>query len=281
MSPEPITEAQAIVELARNVAIDPWAIEDPNVVYAVVVATPEGQRLGYVDREDLLPQPRRKAGVYLFGDLASLTTYISTHGNQDATSIWIDRGNACVIAVLNDHAGPPGIAGWGDHQAILRLERTPEWTHWKDKDGRLMGQEEFAEHVQQGVGEILDPDPATMLEVAQSIQGTSDATWRTARRLDNGEVGFTYTEDIQASAGRTGALEVPSTFTLKVAPFYGDEDRQLEARLRYRVNGGHLTIGYQLVQPHTLELQALTAMQVALTLAFPHVYMGYPRPRAA
>ena len=273
------TEADAVAALAVTGAAAPIAI-DGDTLYAVILATDEGgQRLEYVDREDALPQPLRARGTFRPATVHSLTSYLKTHLEaHPGTTIWVDRTAATVTAILNDHHVKPATAGWGDYKAILTLERTPEWLHWKNADGRLMGQEEFAEHIQQGLDEIIDPEAATMLEVAQSVQGTTDATWRTAKRLDNGEVGFEYSEAVAAQAGPRGSLEIPSQFVLSVVPFYGEELEQVTARLRYRVSAGRLTIGYQLIQPHKVELEALHSIVSTLEDDFPAVYMGQPRP---
>ena len=271
---EHATEADAVAQLALEAARLPEPI-DPTLVYAVVLTGADGaEQLAYVDREDVLEEPRRKHGTFRPADVDSFTAYTENHHDEHDTTIWIDRTAATITAVFNDHT--PVHAGWGDHKALLTLERTPEWLHWKQADGRLIDQTAFAEHIQQGIDEIIDPEPATMLEIAQSIQGTTEAAWKTARRLDNGEVAFGYTETIQATAGRTTSLEIPSLFTLAVAPFYGEELAQVTARLRYRIREGNLTIGYQLIQPHKVELEALSTIQATLAAKFARVYMGTP-----
>lgn len=117
------------------------------------------------------------------------------------------------------------------------------------------------------------------LEIAQSVQGKTKADWKTARRLDNGEVSFAYQEEIQASAGRSGHLEIPATFTLAIAPFYGEQPYEISARLRYRIREGHLSIGYKLDRPHEVLLAVLGGIAVRLREqdGFANVYMGAPR----
>jgi uncharacterized protein YfdQ (DUF2303 family) len=266
------TETAAVAQLVLASQDRPW-VNDAGAVYHVLLEP--GQTVETVDKEHLLSAPRRATGVVHPSDLQGFRDYVGRHDGED-TTVWLDRNEARIVAVINDHQTE--TAGWGDHRAVLQLERTPEWKHWTGRDGKLVDQESFAEHVQQGIGEIIDPEPATMLEVAQSIQGSTDATWRTAKRLDTGEVGFEYTEQVQATAGRHGTLAVPAGFTLLVSPFYGEPKTQLAARLRYRVNGGHLTIGYQLIEPHKVELAALTEIMGALHDDFANVYMGTPRP---
>lgn len=267
------TEAEAIAGLAYP-DVKPFKV-NPTDVHAVVVRDGHGrQEVVYIDRDDLLDEPRRKTGTFKPTDLASFIHYTENHHDDDRSTIWIERDHARITAVFNDHSDIE--PGWGDHKALLTLERTPEWMHWKSNDHKLFDQTAFAEHIQQGISEIVIPDPATMLEVAQSIQGRTEATWRTARRLDNGETAFGYVETVEATAGRQGSLEIPSEFVLNVSPFYGEDLAPVTARLRYRIREGALLIGYQLVQPHQVELGVLAGIRDRLAEKFPRVYMGTP-----
>ena len=83
---------------------------------------------------------------------------------------------------------------------------------------------------------------------------------------------------MQAAAGRSGQIEVPSTFVLMVAPFIGEEDVQLAARLRFRVGGGRLTLGYVLDRPHVAVRDALERITDRLSEKFPNTYVGEPAP---
>ncbi len=42
---------------------------------------------------------------------------------------------------------------------------------------------------------------------------------------------------------------IPKTFTIGVAPFEGCQLYAVDARLRYRISEGRLTLGYQLDRP--------------------------------
>lgn len=272
---KPDTEAGVVAELAFESLRFPEPV-DPSDIRVVVLRDAEGcEHVEVVDLEDKLEEPRRKLGVFRPADVASFVDYTKNHHDDNDSTVWIERESATITAILNDHS--EAHAGWGDHQAVLVLERTPEWKHWKDGDGKWFSQADFAEHVQHGIGEIVVPEPATMLEIAQSLEGKVEANWQAARRLDNGEVGFRYTETVTAGAGREGSLEIPAGFTLEVIPFYGEDRYPVAARLRYRVREGVLTIGYQLVQPHEVELSVLHQVQTRLTETFPRVYMGKPR----
>lgn len=270
------TEVEALASIVDASIRAPESL-DPREIHAVVLkgTSERPEFVEIVDLEEKLDEPRRKHGTFLPADVASFVAYVKNHHDENDSTIWIHRDTATITAILNDHS--PIHPGWGDHKALLTLERTPEWQHWKGGDGRWFDQESFAEHVQQGVFEIAIPDPATMLEVAQSLQGHTSVSWKTARRLDNGEVSFAYQETMDATAGRTAQVEVPSEFTLNVVAFYGEDMSTVDARLRYRVRDGVLSIGYQLVRPHEVELGVLKLIRDRLGETFPRVYMGKPR----
>lgn len=267
MTDERATESAVIADLAARAAT-PYQV-DPTKPH---VAHTAGQLL---DLERFLPAPRRKSGSYRPATVAALTDYVNNH-SDDHTTFWVDKEHSTVTAVINDHSR--GESGWRDHRAIVQLLQSPEWKHWTAQDGRFLSQEAFAEHLQDGIEEIRQqPDAAMMLEIAQTIQGATKADWKTATRLDNGEVSFAYHEQIEATAGRKAHLEIPQTFTLAVSPFYGEEPFGLAARLRYRIREGQLSIGYRLVRPHEVVLTVLSNIAERLRVeGFEHVYLGAP-----
>ena len=269
------TEAEVVADLARQ-AGEPCAV-DPNGGHVLVVE--DHQHVEEIDFERFLPTPRRTTGVYTPADANSFIDYVGRHVDATHTTIWVDQIGCKVAAIINDNGqrdGDTQSPGWGDHRAELALVRTPEWTHWLSHDGAWLGQETFAEHLQDGIMEIREPDAATMLEIAQSISGKTSADWKAATRLDNGAVGFSYIEEVQASAGKSGTLEIPSEFILGVAPFYGEQPFEVRARLRYRVRQGSLTIGYRIERPTEVELQVLRGIASRLRedAGFAQVFMG-------
>lgn len=269
------TEAATVAAIAIA-STEPDELEVDRL-YTLV--TPKGGEHHVIDTyrlgDEYRAQPRRATGAYTHGTVESFIRYVQRHHSADATTVWIDQINARVRAVLNDHA--EDLPGWGDHNASVALVKTPEWTHWLKNDGQYLDQEAFAEHLQDGITEIVDPAAATMLEVAQTIQGKTKADWKTATRLDNGEVAFTYQEEIEAKAGRSGHLEIPQRMVLTIVPFYGEQPAVIEARLRYRIHQGNLKIGYKLERPHEIVLAVMRGVADRLSEQFGAVFAGAPR----
>jgi uncharacterized protein YfdQ (DUF2303 family) len=195
--------------------------------------------------------PRRSTGIVCVYDAPSFVAALDQRGTG---VVYADEEMLALVAVLNDDRGDE--AGWRDYQIRLTLRATEEWSGWKYGQG-LGSQQRFAERIEEGLPEIVDPPGADMLELAQTFHASVDVKYRSGHRLANGQTQFTYAEDIKASAGsQPGTITIPETFTLGVAPFLGLHLYEVTARLRYRLSGGDLQIGYQLVRPEAVERDA-------------------------
>lgn len=260
------TGLQAVIETARR-SVEPKQV-DPNEVYTVV----RGDSVEALDLERFRDAPRRKKGTYRPETVESFIAYARRHAT-DETTVWVSRAGE-IVAVLDDHAveGPD----WRQHLVTTALVQTPEWKHWIGMDGQMMGQVDFAEHIETGLLEIQSPDAADMLEIAQSFQAHTAVEFRASNRLQSGEQRLQYDETVAASAGRSGELTVPTVLELAIAPFVGEDPSRIEARLRFRVNGGKLTLGYRLERPHQVVDECLARVAEKLSAEFANVYAGDP-----
>lgn len=268
-------DAQAIIDTATAAAHErPLNTTD---IYGVTI--PHGAHHTVVDLEHFAPFPKRARGTYRPASVEAFIAITKRHQAADVntTTVWVHPTSGTIVAVLNDH-GPEQDAEWGDHRVRLQLEHTEEWKRWLSKDGKLLGQEEFAEHLQDGITEIATPPAAELLEIAQTMHGTTNAAWKSGVSIRDGSVQLAYTEEASAAAGRDGKLAVPETFTLVLAPFIGEEPVELRARLRWRVPTGTLRLGYKLEQPEQVITNVLDRIAARLRDEFPGVvYFGEPR----
>lgn len=268
------TEAEAIAELATaaNGAEDIVALagEAGTLIY------PPDFQLSKYDHESLLPAPRRARGKVAVYDAASLVLYVRKHGKDTAppdrymagptraghaettpTALYADVDKITVTAVINGHGIGNDLPGWGDHRASLTLRHAPEWQHWAERDRSWLSQVEFAEHLEEGYGEIVDPSAADMLELAQTLQAHNKVTFRSQQFLGSGQRQFTYHEEIDARAGETGQIVIPSKFQLGLICFEGQtEGYRVDARFQFRITEGALRVRYLLTRPHDVSRAA-------------------------
>lgn len=244
----------------------------------VSVVVPKGAehrvvRVAAADRE-FEAAPLRARGTYRPATVAALIDVVKRHHDPDTTTVWVHPDNGSVIAVFNDNTSAE--PAWRDHRAQLNLTVPPEWKHWASRDGQLIGQVEFAEHIEDGLAEIVEPVAADMLEIAQTFHAHTDAQFRSSNRLHSGEVRIQYDESTTASAGKSGEMQIPETFKLAIAPFLGEERYAVQARLRHRVAGGNLKLGYKLDRPDVVVRHALDKIAELLSKEFPSVVIGTP-----
>jgi len=256
-----VGDVQAAIDAGLTTA-PPSKIER-NELYSVIV--PNGGTHHLVDTEKYADLPWRQSGCYRPATVDALIAVIERFQN-DTTTIWVHPTSGKVIAVFNDSdAEQPG---WRDHRAALQLQRTPEWEHWCSKDNIQMSQQAFAEHIEDGLLELVEPAAAEMLELAQTIEATQGANFRSAIRLDNGQVQARYEETIDTKAGQSGQLTIPTEFKLAVAPFLGENPYSVTARFRYRLSSGKLTLGYRLDRPDAVVRDALDKIAERLSSHF-------------
>jgi uncharacterized protein YfdQ (DUF2303 family) len=209
--------------------------------YAVV---PAGAKIEVLDR--LLATPLRAKGYVELLDLASFIAYVGAQ-KGDHTRVYADAGErSCqVVAVFNDHGKSPG---WCDYRAEYKCPWSVPWAAWKAASGKQMPQEEFARFIEDRLPEIATPPAADMLEISRSLEAKKSVDFASAIRLANGAHELRYEEKIEGSAAK-GMLRVPEEFTIGVPVFYGGPAYAVRCRLRYRIQGAKLTMGYELVRP--------------------------------
>lgn len=190
--------------------------------------------IGAVEAFGKAPNPNRKRGRFTVTDPESLVAYAKRHWTPE-TQLWGDHNAGRLAAIFDDHeAGDTSGAGWGAHRVELHLARSVEWQTWTQRSGRQMTQVDFAELVEERAQDIVEPTGAEMLEIAQSLHATKSAAFRSDTRLSNGD----------ARAGQRGDLVVPTRFALALRVWEGTQPYRVEARFRYRLTDGRLSIAF-------------------------------------
>lgn len=238
------TDLQAVIDTAIATT-SPQKLEVGDV-YAF--RTPDGVQV--IDLYDShRTTPERKTGTTTVRDAASFVALWTKH-HDDNSEVYADAQALSITAVLNANGPGPDDARYGDHRLALALRKTDAWLEWAKNDGEFLGQEKFAEFLEDHLGDLQQPAAADMLEIAQSIRGTNRAEFSSGTRLQSGQRQFSYVEKTDVTAGSKGQLTVPETFVIGLVPFEGAEGYKVSARLRYRIGrDSGLTLGYKLERP--------------------------------
>lgn len=206
--------------------------------------------------ERFADNPRRKRAAVSVDDQASFADYINAHKINGATALFgrITEVGGSFAGIVDYHVIngiPPAGAGanWGQHSVNLTLGFTPEWIRWTRSDGQPLSQVAFAEMIEDNLPDITDPSAADLLEIVQDLTAKKAVNFKSTARLSNGQVGILYDETI-TTGKREGQIDLPSQFTISIAPFRGSPAVGITVRLRFRINEGVLQFLYRMNQPH-------------------------------
>ena len=201
-----------------------------------------------------LPREKQEAPRFLtsfptFHAPADFIAYFNAW-KDDGSRIWYSAdGN--FRAVFDYHYTKSGEkqvqARHADHQASLKLQRSPEWKVWAEHSEKSMGQQAFAEFIEDHARDLTNPDPVTMLRVASGLHATIGAEFRQATNQANGQIRIAFDETINGTVNGT-AEEIPSAFKIGLRPFMGTDRYEVDCRLRYRIersSGAQLKLHYK------------------------------------
>jgi uncharacterized protein YfdQ (DUF2303 family) len=198
--------------------------------------------------EKQLPRPYTlKQNVELLTE-ESFIEYFKRYATESST-IFVDDQTSTFTAVLDYHDSPTEPA-FKRHIATYKCPQTKEWSSWIKHNNDKFSQEDFALFIEDNLKEIVEPNGADMMQIAATLKAKNNVDFSSGIRLDNGEVQFSYTEKITGLAGVQGQLEIPEKIKLIIAPFLKGPAYNIEARFRYRVAQGGLTLWYSLIRPY-------------------------------
>lgn len=245
------------------------------------VAVPEGWKME--DVEKYMATPRRKRGKVSLSDTDSFIALVKHQGSLGDSTIWCKAdytaGEVALTAVLNDHGQEPEETAWRDHLATFTPVFSEEWKRWFKADGEKFGQVDFAAFLEENLKDIAtvegSPTGAQMLEMALSFEANQDMRYKSHIRLQNGGVQMSFVQDDDNPT--LVKMQVFDRFSIGIPVFWNGDAYQIDARLRYRVNGGILSFWYELIRADkTLEAAATTVINKIKTETGMPFFFGSP-----
>ena len=234
--------------------------DTPHVQYAVGTTAEHGLQVQIVDtRDQFAAGPVRVAdGGRRVSDAASFITELRRRPLPPNTgTLWANIDANRVAAIYDDHNGPTLAANWREDRLLLQLASDPDWQAWHALSGKWMRQAEFGDAIEELLHTITRPDQAELLEVIASIRASTKGNFESTHSRENGSVKLTYSQDVKASAGRRGELEVPEMIELSLTPWEGHSERfKVQAYFRFTVDGGDLRLCVKLKPTRQIKRRA-------------------------
>lgn len=276
---EPMSEPQAAVEAQStlnevagylSLMREPTRYVNHNLPFVII---PKEMKVENI--EGLLPAPSRIREHVNVDDAASFIAYFNKFKDVYEPMVYYRRLLGCTsgfdsfslhcvfdshsVFLAHDSNGDtrphsPRPA-WQSHEMNLPFSYDNQFCPWISSNGKYLTQEEFAEFVEDNLSVFIEPDAATMLEIAQGLIGHRNVTWESGSRLANGQVRFEFKEEIQARTTK-GEIFVPERITIHLPIFRGGQPIALQAAFRWRLSReGQVTFMFKLLQP-ALAVQA-------------------------
>lgn len=195
-----------------------------------------------VSLERFKPQPSAMFRSVEFADAEEFKDYCERFGDAEDSAGFATLKPLRVRYVLD--YGTDANPKWGVHKADFCPVTSPQFNAWQAAQKKPFTHSAFAEFIEEHLADIVQPDSATMLEVATSFQATGSTQFSSAVRTQNGDVQFNFAREVRGST-KAGQCEVPSVFIIRVPIYEFHAPLDLTARLRYRINDGALAIWYE------------------------------------
>lgn len=196
--------------------------------------------------------PERPRAIVRLRDAASFVRYFNDH-KTDYSRIFAGLDPALFLAVFDEFSAvTPGDAGvwpqadWREFRAAFSVPPSREWLLWHAANRKPMSQVSFAEFLQDNLPDVVQPAGADLLELALNFEAAQSGTYVATQRLQDGSHNLQWRADNNAS----GTVKLPEHITLMIPVFENEAPSELQARLKYRVKEGNLSLWFELVRPH-------------------------------
>ena len=156
---------------------------------------------------EFLPRPLRIAQEVVLHDAESLIAYVNSF-KLPVTRVFFSEEEEQFIAILDYHENE--TAAWCGHTAAFRPRRSVEFTAWMDSNRKQMSQVDFARFLEENLPDIKEPNSAELLQVALLFEAKKTVEFSSGVRLQNGQIQFTYTEEVRNTPPRRAPSSIPS-----------------------------------------------------------------------
>lgn len=292
-------EAKAVAEIVRR-HLEPRTlpIKAGDNAAADVLIVPNGLEVKSIKKllDEYRTAPERRKGTAKLADLESFIAHVKRFADGDSVLFADPKPEApYLLAVLDYHRiGCAGAPRFGEHRARYEFPLSDEWTKWTEKNDSGMSQTDFAQFVEDRIGDVADPavagdtakkliapigcdlaSPSRLMDLSRGLSVRVGAKVVNAVSLATGEAQIRFETSHSDESG--APLKIPGAFLIAIPVFRNGALYQLAARLRYRVQSGSVTWQYSLYRVERVFDHALReACDTAETETGLPLYLGTP-----
>jgi len=200
--------------------------------------------------DDKREAPRRISREVSAHEIGGFISYVNRFKSEKTALYCTSDKSPSILARLDDHQ--PSAPSHVEHMARYGCPVTEEWGRWNAKHKANMDQKEFAEFIEDNIRDVAEPTGVEFLSAITNFRDTRQVEFNSAQRLSDGMVQFSYVEKETAQQVR-----FPTEIKIAVPVFMGlDTLYAVNARVKYRLKEGALTLWYELDRPDLVKREA-------------------------
>lgn len=208
-------------------------------------------------------------------NVTSASSFIAylTRFKDERSVIFADVKNTIITGRLDYHLDSI-TPNKNTHCVIYDCPLSDEWKAFTRADKNKFDQIEFAEFVETYIScvapvsdEYKGPAGSELLAMVLEFQETRTSAFQSVQRLQDGTFQMTFSDE---KSGK-GNTQLPEKISLALAPFHNGEKYQIDARIRYRLREGRLTLWFELIDPDKIIEHAFNEILVDLENQLPEV----------
>lgn len=223
--------------------------------------------------ESFQATPNRIVERRQFSEVPSLSAYVSRFATED-TIAFADWRKRSILSMIDYHTPPslpsslpddetsvgaftpfvPAQPSHNDHSAEFIATLSPEYAAWSAlaRQG-YVGQKALGEFLEDRAIDVVNPDPATIMDIVLKFEVTRTAKISSGQKLSNGTVQFQY---VQEDGQKKGAVAFPEVLFLRIPLYEGGNPIGILVRLRYDITDGVLRFAVKIADQDNLERAA-------------------------
>jgi uncharacterized protein YfdQ (DUF2303 family) len=198
-----------------------------------------------VDLENFQNSPSRVNESVLVSTEQSFVDYLGKFALPN-TLVRFNDSNYVVSAIIDYHTDSFD-ARWCEHGLQYKCPKSDELIVWIKNNKNKMTQVDFAEFVEDNIKDFQSPSGAELLEMATNFTINRDANFSSGVRLSSGEFQFQFSEE-----NKKGSVTVPEKIEIGIPVFKNGQAYRVQAKLRYRLHSGKLTLWYELIEINSI-----------------------------
>jgi uncharacterized protein YfdQ (DUF2303 family) len=225
---------------------------------------------------DPLEHPRRKGGLNILHSTESFCQWVLDQKTPE-TVIFADPHTSLFTAVIDYHAKNDGPAGWAIFSGGHALRFSQPFSDWMAINDTRIGQVALAEFLEEHMGEIAEPNGASLLTAVLDLKARTRVAFSKAVSLQTGETQLSYVEETDLNdKKRAGVIALPENLTLVMPVYFGGNPSIIKAKLRVRLRDGDAGFVVKMLNIAEVQREAFNATIEEVQTRCPDVplYLG-------